>query len=121
MLPIDSSVEAEYTDGFILGETAQSDVSLYEDGRNTFYDILEKRPEDDHGKMVRFSVYWKNNRYDIDWTNMPDNARPIRFRDGYHSRNMSTGDTETGWSGVRFGFQFNDESGKNHQEIQELN
>lgn len=120
-LPLDTSVEAEYEDGYIHSETELDDMSPYEEGRNVFYDILEKRPEPEHGRMVRFSVYYQNNRYDVDWTELPDNARPIRFRHGFSTMNVATGEiVASGFSGVDFGYQWNDESGKNHQEVLKL-
>lgn len=120
MTPLDTSCEAEYEDGYVHSETELNDTSPYEDGKNVFYDILEKRPEVEHGRMVRFSVFYQNHRYDVDWTKIPDNARPIRFRDGYSILHIDTGEAETGWTGMRFGFQWNDETGKNHKELIEL-
>ena len=119
MLPLDTSVEAEYTDGFILSETQENDVSLYFNGKNTFYDILEKQPEAIHGPMVRFTAYWKNAKYDIDWLAVPKNARPIRYRHGYSSIDGS-GNVGSGWSGITFGYQWTDEQGNNQQEVVEL-
>lgn len=128
-LPIDTSVEAEYSDGFILSETEQNDQSAYvpcpevdgvPTGPNTLNDILEKRPEAEHGKMVRFSVYYKDARYDINWTTLPENARPIRFRDGYNYLDGSGNEVFGGWTAIRFGYQYNDQNGNNHKEIQEI-
>ena len=101
-LPLETSCQAEYEDGFILDETENDDVSIVNDGKNTFYDILDGHPEALHGPMVRFSVFWDNKRYDVDWTQLPDNARPIRFRHGYlHQTGPNAG--ESGWTGVDFG------------------
>lgn len=136
-LPYDSSVQSEYKDGYIHDETSFDDISPYgpfvivqkdEDGkeyqqtidRNILNDIIEKRPEAEHGKMVRFSVFWQNNRLDVDWKGLPDNARPIRFRDGFITKDMTSGEEIKGWSGVRAGYQYNDENGKNVQEVQDL-
>lgn len=119
--PLDTSVEAEYEDGYVHSETELDDVSQFEDGRNVFYDILERRPEADHGPMVRFSVYYQNQRYDVDWTQLPDSARPIRFRHGFSTMNVASGEIlDSGFTGVDFGFQWNDEDGQNHQEILKL-
>lgn len=120
MLPLDSSCQAEYEDGFVLDETHQDDVSLFADGKNIFHDILNCLPEVEHGRMVRFSVFWKDARYDIDWRNLPDSARPIRFRHGYATRSISGDLIESGWSGVDFGYQANNPDGSNYQEIVEL-
>lgn len=118
-LPIDTSVEAEYEDGYVLSETEQEDRNPYGEG-NTFTAILEKRAEAEHGRMVRFSCFYQNQRYDIDWTQLPDNARPIRFRHGYHTVNASGETLARGFSGVDFGFQWNDEDGRNQQEVVKL-
>lgn len=119
-LPLDSSCQAEYKDGFILDETELADTSQLIEGKNVFHDILNRLPESEHGPMVRFSCFWKNQRYDIDWRNLPDNARPIRFRHGYAIRSLDGSLVESGWSGVDFGCQWNDEDGSNKQEVLEL-
>lgn len=118
--PLDTSCEAEYEDGYVHSETELDDISAFEDGKNVFYDILEKRLEPDHGRMVRFTVFYQNQRWDIDWTVLPDNARPIRFRHGFSTFNESGELVASGFSGMGFGYQWNDETGKNHQEIIEL-
>jgi len=127
--PIDTSCQAEYEDGWILDESQHDDISPYthynEDGEvvpcNILRAILEKRPEPEHGKMVRFSVFYQNQRHDIDWRGLPDNARPIRFRN--FSGDFAEGGVITNkrlnW--LRFGYQFTDpNSGKNVQEVREL-
>lgn len=119
-LPLDTSIEAQYADGYVHSETELQDVSPYDADHNVFYDILNRLPEDEHGRMVRFSVYYKNARYDIDWRGLPDNARPIRFRHGFHQWRPD-GTEITGWSGVDFGYQFTDPAtDRNVQEVQEL-
>lgn len=118
-LPVDTSCEAEYEDGFVLNETEQNDVSLFGESGNTFYDVLNRLPEAKHGGLVRFSVFWKNERHDVDWRGLPDNARPIRFRHGYNTFHVD-GTVESGWSGVDFGYQYTDEVGSNQQEVTEL-
>jgi hypothetical protein len=117
-LPLDTSVEAEYSDGFILSETVLDDTNPYGEG-NTLRAIIDNAPEAEHGRLVRFSVFYLNNRHDIDWTQLPDNARPIRFRDGFVTL-APDGATTQGWSGVHFGYQYNDETGKNIQEVIDL-
>lgn len=118
-LPLDTSVQAEYEDGFVLDETEHDDISPYTGQHNILNDIINRRPQQQHGRLVRFSCFYRNYRYDIDWTTLPDNARPIRFRDGY-SYITDTGETGSGWSGCRFGYQFTDDAGHNVQEVQEL-
>lgn len=118
-LPIDTSIEAIYADGHVLSETELNDTSPYNPEHNLLRAILDKEPEAEHGRLVTFSVFYKNRRYDIDFTTLPDNARPIRFRDGFSTLD-GQGNLESGWSGCRIGYQFNDNDGKNHQEVQEL-
>jgi hypothetical protein len=119
ILPLDTSVQAEYQDGFILDETKNNDVSAYDGTHNTFYDILNKLPEPEHGKMVRFSVFWKGHRYDIDFAALSDNAQPIRFRHGNRSTNLETNEQEFWWSNIDFGYQYT-KNGQTFQEVQEL-
>lgn len=119
-LPLDTSCQAEYKDGYVHDETEHNDVSPYDITKNIFNDILEKRPEAEHGELMRFSVFYKNARYDVDWKTLPLNARPIRFRDGYISVNTEGEQIGSGWSGCRFGYQYNDKTGRNIQEIKEL-
>lgn len=117
LIPVDTSVEAEYEDGFILSETEHQDVAQFGDG-NIFRDILLKRPELEHGRMVRFTVFYENARYDVDWTTVPDNARPIRFRHGFSTMDAATGEVlDSGWTGIDLGYQWNDEDGSNQQEV----
>lgn len=120
MLPLDTSVRATYADGHILDETEQNDVSAYDGKHNTFYDILNKLPEPDHGPMVMFTVFWHDRRYDVDWREMPDSARPIRFRHGNLSMDVATGEQKQWWSGVDFGYQYTDENGEYVKDVQEL-
>ncbi|NTW61840.1 hypothetical protein HGB25_00270 [Candidatus Saccharibacteria bacterium] len=120
ILPVDTSVEAEYEDGYILNETEHGDISPYDETKNILNDILEQRPQAEHGKLVRFSCFYKGFRYDVDWTNLPDNARPIRFRDGQRHRDMETGGEWSEWVGLHFGYQYNDKNGKNIQEVMDL-
>lgn len=120
-IPLDTSVEAEYADGYIHSETELDDVSAYKADANVFYDILNRLPEADHGRMVRFSCFWQDRRYDVDLRKLPDNTRPIRFRHGYSTMNAMSGEAiESGFSGVDFGYQFNDDTGKNHQQVLKL-
>ena len=117
--PLDSTVEAEYEDGFVLSETDLEDINPYGEG-NTFTAILNRLPEQAHGKTVRFSCFWKDQRYDVDFAALPENARPIRFRHGYYTRSSDGSFEESGWSGVDFGYQANGSNGANYQEVKEL-
>jgi transcriptional regulator NrdR family protein len=64
-IPLDGSCQAEYADGFILDETEHDDISPYHE-KNIFDAILNKLPEAEHGKMVRFTTFWKNHQYTDD-------------------------------------------------------
>lgn len=119
MFPLDTSVQAEYADGYVHDETEHGDVSPFNPSQNILRDILEKRPEAEHGRMVRFSIFYLNNRYDIDWRGLPDNARPIRFRHGYVTLQQEQ-IVDKGWSGIDFGYQYNDENGKHVQKVTKL-
>lgn len=118
MLPI--FIEAEYLDGFIHRQD-EEDRSLFEpETRPVFYDILNRLPEAEHGKMVRFSLVntYMNERTDVDFLILPDNARPIFFM----HREIDT-DTLTmeivaeRLVGIDFGYQYTDEDGHNQQEV----
>lgn len=119
-LPLDTSIQVEYSDGFILDETELDDISPYNKGQNVLRAVLDKQPEAEHGAMVRFSVFYKDQRHDINWATLPANARPIRFRDGQKTMNTGTGEVSFCWTGCRFGYQFNDATGRNVQEVVEL-
>ena len=112
-------IEAEYESGYIHVQDEQ-DHSPFVYGKNIFNDILEKRPEAGHGKMVRFSLIHDGVKYDVDWRGLPDNARPIRFI-RYEADFDTAGNLiEKRLMGIDFGYQFNDELGENHQEIKTI-
>lgn len=115
-IPEDTSIEAEYEDGFVLSETELGDVNPFGEG-NTFTAILGCQAEAEHGPMVRFSCFYLDRRYDVDWRSVPDTARPIRFRHGFSTIGTDGVVVESGWAGVDFGYQWNDEDGRNQQEI----
>lgn len=115
-------IEAEYKDGYVLSELDQNDKSLFVDGRNIFYDILNKLPEADHGPMVRLSLHVNKLLHNIDWTAVPENAKPIRFKTFAIERNFVTGETSDPMlQKIVFGYEYFDESlGKNVQKVQEI-
>lgn len=122
IIPYDGSIEAQYADGYIHSETELDDTSPYlPDTANVLNDILEKRPEAEHGRLVRVSCFYLNRRYDIDFTELPDNARPIRFK---HMERDMTSDgsfvSEVRMTGIDFGYQYTDEEGKNIQQVEVL-
>lgn len=115
------SIEAEYSDGYIHNEAQLNDISPFEPDRNILNDILEKRPEAEHGQMVRFSVFHNKARIDIDWVELPPSARPIRYKHMERDHNLEgVWVDEARLVKVGFGYQYNDSSGKNHEIIQEL-
>lgn len=117
--PLDTSIRATYEDGTILDETELNDVSPYDEKHNMLRAVLNREPELLHGKLKTFSVFWKNTRYNIDFTKLPDNAEPIRLRDG--NRSLDTNGVEKfWWSAVRFGYRYTDENGKVIEEIREV-
>jgi hypothetical protein len=118
-IPIDGSCEAEYSDGYIHSETDLLDTSPYTGKDNIFNDILEKRPEVEHGSLKRFSCYYKNNRYDVDFNGLPSNARPVRWK-RMEADSLGGAITEVRLTKVGFGYQYNDNNGRNVQEVVEL-
>lgn len=118
MTSFDTSIQAIYADGFILSEAELNDTNPYGEG-NTFTAVYNKLPEEEHGKLMVLTVFWKGVQTDLVWPELPEGARPIRFRHGYL---IQTGPRagESGWSGVDFGYQWNDKDGKNHEVVEEL-
>lgn len=117
---VDPYLEAEYADGYVHRQDEQ-DHSPYVSGKNIFHDILNHLPEAAHGRMVRFSLITAQKRYDVDWTALPDNARPIHLK--HMERTWANdGSTDTGPVCLKreFGYQFNDETGRNHKVIEEI-
>ncbi len=118
-IPKDGSIEAEYADGYVLSETLHDDVSPYTGTDNILNDILEKRAEAEHGKLVRFSCFYKDNRYDVDFSDLPDNARPVRYK-RMEADTQGNSVTAVRMTELGFGYQYNDENGANIQHITEL-
>jgi hypothetical protein len=111
-------IEAEYTSGYVHRQTVE-DHSPYVVNMNIFNDILNHRPVEAHGRMTRFSLVTAEETFSVDWTVLPDNARPIYlkhmegdFADG--------GVVETRVVKQEFGAQWNDVDGKNHKIIEEI-
>lgn len=117
--PLDGSIEAEYYDGFVFSEAKHDDVSPYDPTVNILRSILEKHPEAEHGRMVRFSMFYKDKWHDIDWTALPVNARPIRYKN-LEQDSIGGQIIETRLMTVDFGYQYTDENGKNQQVVTEL-
>lgn len=114
----EASIQAEYADGFILDETELNDSNPYGEG-NTLRAILDKSAETEHGQMVRFTLFYKNLRYDIPWEDTPEGSRPIRYK----KMEMDYNGPLSGISRIMkvgFGYQYNLPDGSNKQEVQEL-
>lgn len=112
-------IQAEYESGYNHTEDEQ-DHSPFVRGKNILNDIIEKRPEAAHGKLVRFSLIGADKRYDIDFRELPDSARPVYYRHMQNTLNSATGESTTVCLKHCFGYQYNDYDGKNIQEIQEI-
>ncbi len=115
---MDNYLEAEYESGYIHRQTPE-DHSPYVKDRNYFYDILHKTPEPIHGKMVRLALVTPKQTCLVDWTTLPDNARPIYLK-YMESDLVVDGQGETRCVKTEFGYQYNDDKGKNHKEIKEI-
>ena len=111
-------LEAQYADGYVLRED-EHDHSPYDSMKNIFHAILHQRPVKPHGKMVRFSLVGPDVTHTIDWTTLPDNARPIYLRQ-MESDLLAGGEGEARCMSHHFGYQYNDPAGHNHKELQEI-
>lgn len=121
----DYYLEATYQDGFVLKGT-RSDVSSFVEGKNQFYDVIEGLHEKEHGKLVNWAVVGTaGTRYDLDMTHLPDNARPIFYREMERDLVVDNDGNIISEGTLRvmrtiFGAQWNDETGQNHQLKEEL-
>lgn len=99
-------IEAEYDDGFILNQIKNEDKALFSKPGNTFTDILNFAPVKYHGKMIRFSLYHKGRRHDINWRMTPFGAKPFILK----TMASSIGNPYLGTLGnlqkIEFGYEF---------------
>ncbi len=116
----DTSVEAEYADGYIHNEAYLGDVSPYRPGANILRDIKDGSPEEEHGPLVRVSCFYGDDWYDIDFTELPEDAVPIRRRHGRMAVNLATGNMESWWRRCDFGYSFLDDNGVTVEEVRTL-
>lgn len=109
-------IEAEYADGFIASDK-NHDVSAFSEGHNVFHDILHRLHESNHGRTVRVSLVMPDETINVDFTILPDNARPIRFK--HMERDSQNGQwiEDARCVGIDFGYQYTDENGENQQEV----
>lgn len=123
-------LEAEYESGYILTED-DNDHSPYDPKKNVFHAISHDRPQAaGHGQMVRWSMIGPDIRYDLEWTSIVKdykNPRPIYWREMQMVKqaNGVTGEVIEGTEvisclGHHFGFQYNDEDGKNVQAVKDV-
>lgn len=111
-------VEAEYESGYVHREDEQ-DHSPFVRGKNILFDIVNHYPEKAHGRLVRFSLVGNNARYDIDFTKLPPNAKPIYYRQMQLERNLENGAENLTCLKHHFGFEY--KNGKDKvKEIQEI-
>jgi len=117
-----AQLEAQYKDGYILSEKEQNDVSLFVEGKNTFYDILNKLPEVEHGLLVKLKLQLPNDKLEIDWTTVPDNSKPIRYKSYEQDTNVETGQVSPiRLMKIGFGYEYFDKKlNKNVQKVQEI-
>jgi hypothetical protein len=126
-------LEAEFESGYVHVEGPQ-DLSPYAPGRNTFYDLMSGEPtKHGHGRMTRFSIVCDipdedgmATRYDVDWTVLPDSAKPIHYMEMQRSITVGGPDGEefdTGPICVRrgFGFTYTDpDTGEEVTKVEEI-
>lgn len=111
-------VEAEYESGYIHRETPE-DLSPYVKGMNIFNDIVQRRPESAHGRIVRFSLVGPKTTTNVDFTVLPANARPIYFRE-MEQDSIGGEIIETRVMKQVVGYQYTDADGKNQKLTQDV-
>jgi hypothetical protein len=125
-MPFGHYLQAEYESGYVHTET-DLDQSSFRPGSNFFCDILNGLPtEAGHGKMTKFRLLPVNGdlAYEVDWTKLPFNARPIYWR--RMSRVVNSSDDEGNLTEpaicqlIGFGYQYTDENGENIQHVEEI-
>ncbi len=104
----DYSLQAEYKDGYIFDE--DSDKTVYILPNTYFSTVVSKKLEEQHGPMVRWSMFKDNKRIDIDWTKVPKNARPIRMKQFETKIGTINNNTQSIAKAVFFGYDYIDHS-----------
>jgi hypothetical protein len=108
-------LQATYEDGYVLTED-ETDHSPFDSNKNIFHAILNSRPCGIHGKMTRLVLVCDVNTFVIDWTLLPDNARPIRFKNMSRRFLGTMPIEEPQVNSTDFGFQYTSEDG-NYQSV----
>lgn len=116
-MPYGILLEAEYEDGYILTEDEQ-DQSPFDSGKNIFNAIVNSRPCEEHGPMVRWSLVTPKHTYNIDWAKIV--LQVFNPRIIYHRQMQSVkeggSDAVVSCLGHVFGYQYNRPDGSNAQE-----
>jgi hypothetical protein len=120
-------VEAVYEDGFVLREdSAGTDESPYDPGRNTFHAILSGKAVAEHGRMVRWALIPTVPGQDqavVDWRELwaRGNARPVYWRDMTKTFRADGADSGPVCEAHHFGYQYTDQAtGRNVQHVRVL-
>jgi len=110
-------LHATYEDGFVLLED-DSDVSPYDEGYNVFHAIANSRPCAEHGQLVEFALIGEDRSTIVDWTKVPEGARPVRER---HMEMTQVGDVlgDPVVVGITFGYEY-DRDGEIVREVIEV-
>lgn len=116
---------AGFADGYAVVED-EEDRSAFAEDRNFLYDLLERLHELEHGRMVSLGLMCVEgpltSSFVIDWTLLPDNARPIRYKHMQREAKIESGE----WVGpprltrVDFGYQLTDDNGQNVQVVKQI-
>lgn len=117
-------LEALYESGYVLRQD-DVDRSPFDRDKNVFHAIKEHRPCEIHGPLVKLALHCPVNTLTIDWTVLPDNARPIWFKHMQLEQVVGVEDgtvleERLGVAGVDFGYQFNEPDGTNVQLVRKI-
>jgi hypothetical protein len=124
------SLEATYEDGhkYVSG---QDDVSIKDASRNAFHDIKAHLESNEHGKMLTFSLVCQEAnadgtfaRYDVNWAEVPANAKPIYYIKNERTHAYNSGTNEIGALVTHkrtfgFGYEYTDDNGQKQQYVME--
>lgn len=106
---------AEYADGYVLIEDG-SDVSAYVEGANQLSDVCNGRPCAEHGQLVKFCLVTSTHVHAVDWTVVPETARPVRLKRYEFTPGV---DDEPRRVAITFGYEY-DDGDVLHREVIEV-
>ena len=117
------TIEAEYESGYVHRETDE-DRSPYVRDANIFSDIVNRRPDQVHGPLKRFTLFLPDGeKIDVDFSVLPDHAEPVRRKhmeaDFYMADGVVMPHTVR-TVGVDFGYEYKDGNGELCSEIEEI-